>query len=115
MIVAPIPIDVPLRRDKDKVIRVGNSRVTLQTVIADFHRGASPEEIIHHYPALLLSDVFLVIGYYLQNRAEVDDYVHQQRELGRQVRQQYEVMVPNDELRLRLIRRLEEQSTTPGA
>lgn len=112
MIAAPIPIDVPLHHDKDGVIRVGNSRVTLRTVIADFHRGASPEEIVYHYPALDLSDVYLVIGYYLQNRAEVDAYVRQQRELSEQARQEYEAIYPYDELRARWLKRLEEQGRT---
>lgn len=106
MIAAPIPINVPLRRDKGKVIRIGSSRVTLQTVIADFHRGASPEEIVHHFPVLNLSDVYLVIGYYLQNQTEVDDYIRQQRELGKQVRQEYEALYPTDELRSKLLRHL---------
>ena len=72
MIATPTAVNVPLRTDEGDVIRIGNSRVTLESVIADFHRGVSPEEIAHHYSALSLSDVYLVVGYYLQNRAEVD-------------------------------------------
>ena len=109
MITTPPPLDVPLRTDDGGVIRVGQTRVTLQTVVADFHRGASPEEIVHHYPVLTLSDVYLVIGYYLQNRPEVDDYVRQQRQLAEQARSVAEAMHPNDELRARLLARLEEQ------
>jgi uncharacterized protein (DUF433 family) len=90
MIAMPTAVDVPLRMDEGNVIRVGNTRVTLQAVIADFHRGASPEEIAHHYPALNLSEVYLVIGYYLQNLAEVDAYVQQQRQLADDARRAYE-------------------------
>ncbi len=75
-------IEVPLRTDDDGIIRVGQSRVTLQTVIADFNRGASSEEIAHHYPVLNLSQVYLVIGYYLENRQDVDEYLLRQRQLA---------------------------------
>ena len=109
MIAMPTAVDVPLRRDEGDVIRVGNTRVTLQAVVADFHRGASPEEIAHHYSALNLSEVYLVIGYYLQHRAEVDAYVRQQRQLADEARYAYEADHPNDPLRERLLARLEEQ------
>jgi uncharacterized protein (DUF433 family) len=68
MIVMPTALNVPLRLEEGDGVRIGNTRVTLQAVIADFHRGASPEEIAHHYSALNLSDAYLIVGYYLQNR-----------------------------------------------
>lgn len=109
MITMPAAVNVPLRVDEGDVIRVGNTRVTLQAVIADFHRGASPEEIAHHFSALNLSEVYLVIGYYLQNRAEVDAYVQRQRQLADEVRRAYEADHPNDPLRERLLAHLSEQ------
>ncbi len=98
-----LAIDVPLRTDEDGVMRIGQTRVTLQTVIADFHRGASPEEIVHHYPVLTLSQVYLVIGYYLENRQDVDAYVVRQRQLAAEARTEYESAYPNDPLRQRLL------------
>jgi uncharacterized protein (DUF433 family) len=109
MIATPAAVNVPLRLDEGEVIRIGNTRVTLQAVIADFHRGASPEEIAHHYSALSLADVYLVVGYYLQNRVEVDDYVRRQGQLAEEARREYEADHPNDPLRERLLARLEEQ------
>ncbi len=108
-------IDVPLRTDDDGIIRVGQSRVTLQTVIADFNRGASPEEIAHHYPVLNLSQVYLVIGYYLENRQEVDGYVSRQRQLANEARNAYEAEHPNDPLRQRLLAKLQEQRHKTGS
>ncbi len=107
MINMPTAVNVPLKIDEDAVIRVGNTRVTLQAVIADFHRGASPEEIAHHYSALNLSEVYLVVGYYLQNQAEVDAYVQEQQQLAAEARQAYEADHPNDPLRQRLLAQLE--------
>jgi uncharacterized protein (DUF433 family) len=109
MLAVPTAVNVPLRMDDGDVIRIGSTRVTLQAVIADFHRGASPEEIAHHYSALNLSDVYLVVGYYLQNRAEIDEYVQQQRQRAEEARRVYEADHPNDPLRERLLARLEEQ------
>ncbi|MBZ0291619.1 MAG: DUF433 domain-containing protein [Anaerolineae bacterium] len=109
MIATPVPIDVPLRRDQDNTLRVGRSRVTLHTVIADFHRGASPEEIVHHYPALDLADVYVVIGFYLQNRAVVDEYIRELRKLNEQARTQFEELSPSDSLREKLLNRLAQQ------
>ena len=56
-------VDVLLRTYEEGVIRVGNSRVTLQTVIVDFNRDASAAEIAHHYPVLDLAQIYVVIGY----------------------------------------------------
>ena len=109
MIATPTAVNVPLRTDEGDVIRIGNSRVTLESVIADFHRGASPEEIAHHYSALSLSDVYLVVGYYLQNRAEVDAYVQRQRQLADEAQREYKADYPDDPLRKRLLARLEDQ------
>ena len=108
MIVTPTAVNVPLRVDEGDVIRIGSTRVTLQAVIADFHRGASPEEIAHHYSALSLSDVYVVVGYYLQNRAEVDTYVRRQRQSADEARRAYEADHPNDPLRERLLAYLDE-------
>lgn len=109
MIATPTAVNVPLRTDEGDVIRIGNSRVTLGSVIADFHRGASPEEIAHHYSALRLSDVYLVVGYYLQNKAEVDAYVQRQRQLADEARREYEANQSEDPLRKQLLARLDEQ------
>jgi uncharacterized protein (DUF433 family) len=99
-------INTPLRTDEDGVIRVGRTRVTLQSVVDDIRRGASPEEIVHHYPALDLADAYLVVGYYLQNREEIDAYVQEQRDLAREARREYEAKHPNDPLREKLRSRL---------
>jgi uncharacterized protein (DUF433 family) len=58
---------VPLTLSADDVIRVGGTRVTLDTVIGAFQDGATPEEIVYRYPSLQLADVYTVIGYYLRH------------------------------------------------
>ena len=66
---------LPLTVDTDNVVRVGATRVTLDTLVAAFSEGATPEEMAFQYPSLGLSDIYAVISYYLQHRAEVDAYL----------------------------------------
>ena len=73
MTLAPPP--AALRLDDSGTIRVGTSRVTLDTVVAAFHPGATPEQLVQDFPTLDLGDVYAAIGYYLHNRAQVDDYI----------------------------------------
>ena len=65
----------PLQADHDGVIRVGGTRITLDTVVNAFNQGHTAEEIASHYPALKLADVYAIISYYLDNRKLVDDYL----------------------------------------
>ncbi|MBV6401479.1 MAG: hypothetical protein CNIPEHKO_01780 [Anaerolineales bacterium] len=69
------PLPLPLTLNKDGVARVGGTRVTLDTIVRAFARGATAEEIAQQYPSLALSDVYATISYYLQNRDEVETYL----------------------------------------
>ncbi len=55
----------PLRADSDGVVRVGDTRVTLATIVCAFDQGATAETIVQQYPTVALADVYAVIGYYL--------------------------------------------------
>src|SRR3989442_10583248 len=48
------PDTPPLRVDEQNVIRIGKTRVTLDTLVAAFQHGESPEEIARNYDALSL-------------------------------------------------------------
>ena len=69
------PPTASLHVDDSGTIRVGASRVTLDTLVAAFHAGSTPEQLVQDFPTLDLGDVYSAIGYYLHNRAQVDDYV----------------------------------------
>ena len=45
----------PLTQDESGAVRVGNSRVLLETVIRAFQDGKSPESIVNRYSTLSLS------------------------------------------------------------
>ncbi|MCX7855926.1 MAG: DUF433 domain-containing protein [Anaerolineae bacterium] len=103
---APITVTVvPLQKDADGVIRIGNTRVTLDTVIAAFLEGATAEEIAQQYPSLALADVYAVISYYLQNQTEVEAYLQQRREEAQRVRQENEARFDPTGIRARLLTR----------
>ena len=96
---------IPLKTDADGVVRVGNTRVTLDTVIAAFKEGAMAEEIVSQYPSLLLADIYAVIGYYLQHQAEVEAYLSQRQQRANEVRKQNETRFNQQGIRQRLIAR----------
>jgi uncharacterized protein (DUF433 family) len=71
---------IPLVRHESGVIRVGGTRVSLDSVLYAFLDGSTPEEIVQQYPSLRLADVYTIIAYYLQNRAELDGYLSDRKE-----------------------------------
>ena|SRR5258706_8300214 len=70
----------PLITDANGVVRIGNTRVTLLSVMNAYDRGAVPEEIIQEYPAISLAEAYATIAYYLQNQAEIDAYLAELRQ-----------------------------------
>lgn len=72
--------ELPLRRDAEGTIRVGRSRVTLDTVIEAYQRGGRPEEIARQFPAISLAEVYATIAYYLQHQPALDAYLREREE-----------------------------------
>lgn len=96
---------IPLKADLDGVMRVGETRVTLDTVVHAFEQGHTAEEIIIHYPALKLADVYAVIAYYLNNQAAVEAYLRRQEEATQKTWEQIEARPDYQRFRQRLIAR----------
>lgn len=96
---------VPLTADADGVIRVGKTRVTLDTVVAAFREGMTPEGIIEQYPSLVLAEVYSVIGYVLRHAAEVEAYLQDRRLTADQVRRENETRFDPIGVRDRLLAR----------
>lgn len=76
----------PIQQDEHGVLRIGGTRVTLDTVLAAYFDGASPEEIALRYDALHLADIHATIAYYLRHQSEVDQYLQSRREYAKEVR-----------------------------
>ena len=101
----------PLAADVSGVFRVGNSRVTLDTVVGAFRDGATAEEIAEQYPAISLAQVYAVIAYYLAHTADVDDYLRVREQHSAEVRRANERFFDPIGIRARLMARQAEQDS----
>lgn len=81
---------IPLQTDAHGAIRVSGTRVTLDTVIARYQQGDTPEDIHAGFDVLPLNDIYAVIAYYLAHRDELDVYLQRRDEEAEQIRQEIE-------------------------
>jgi uncharacterized protein (DUF433 family) len=96
---------MPFVVDDDGVARVGNTRVTLDSIVAAFLEGAMAEEIAMQYPTVALSDVYAVISYYLRYRSEIDAYLEQRQQQAKAIRERNEAQYDPAGIRQRLLTR----------
>jgi uncharacterized protein (DUF433 family) len=102
---------VPLTVNSHGVVRVGGTRVTLDTVIALFKQGVTAEEIVQRYPSLRLGDVYASIAFYLNHQEDVESYLEQRQQQAQEIRQMNEARFDPQGLRDRLLaRRIERQA-----
>ncbi len=94
---------IPLRIDEDGALRVGETRITLETVLIGFQNGSSPEELVLQYPVLKLEDVYTLLAYYLHNRALFDQFLESIRHEAEAKFAHYERLYPTADLRKRLL------------
>ncbi len=97
---------VPLHTDADGVVRVAGTRVTLDTVLAAYRQGSTPEQIAEDYSSLETADVYAVITYYLRHRDDVDAYLEERSQRAEEVRREIEARHSSEGLRERLEGRL---------
>ena len=96
---------VPLHEDADGVIRVVGSRVTLDSIVAVFDRGATPEEIVQSFPSLGLGDVYTILAWVVSQRANVDVYLMRRAGEERETRREVELKSTTAGLRAKLLAR----------
>ncbi len=97
----------PFRFDEAGGIRIGQSRVTLDSLLAAYHTGSTPEEIAVQYSVLRLEDIYSAIAYYLNHRQEIDSYLEQRQRKSQQQRAQFVQDYNLVNLRQRLLDRYE--------
>jgi uncharacterized protein (DUF433 family) len=95
----------PLRTDDGGSIRVGSTRVALDSVVHAYQSGCTAEDIVRKYPTLNLSDVFLAVGYYLRHQTDVDAYLAARVERAEDLRREIQQAQPNEGIRERLLAR----------
>ncbi len=93
-------ISIPLTESTDGTLRVIGTRLTYDTVIEAFKLGLAPDEIVRQYPSLILANVYLLIGYYLQHSAEIDRYLHDRRRRVESNSREVEITAESSSLKL---------------
>lgn len=93
--------EIKLTKTNAGVLRIGNTRVSLDSVIIAFNLGATPEQIVQDYDTLTLPEVYATVSYYLHNREEVDSYLAERKERRQKLRAKYN----QDGIRERLLAR----------
>jgi uncharacterized protein (DUF433 family) len=66
---------------------VSGTRVSLDSVVYAFRRGASPETIKSSFPTLTLEQVYGAITFYLSRQSEIDEYLRHAEETYEVARQ----------------------------
>jgi uncharacterized protein (DUF433 family) len=103
----------PLTDDGGGGFRVAGTRVSLDTIIAEYHQRQTPEQIAESYPAVPLAQVYAVIAYYLRHQAEVDAYLRRREHEAAELRRKIEAMPENQALRKRILERARERGLRP--
>jgi uncharacterized protein (DUF433 family) len=100
----------PVETNADGTVLIGETRVTLNTLVAVFNQGMMAEEIVYRYPSLKLADVYATIGFYLNHQQEVEAYLHQRQQQAQEIRRMNEAKFDPQGLRDRLLARQAEES-----
>lgn len=100
-----VAVRPPIQSDVDGVLRIGGTRVRLETALFFFRNGCTPEEIWYKLPSLSLSDIYAVIAYYLQHTEETDSYLQESELKAEEASREIETLNPPTEIRERLLAR----------
>jgi uncharacterized protein (DUF433 family) len=99
-----------IHEDPHGAMRIGESDVSLDSVVIAFQQGQSAETIQQCYSRLSLEQVYGAIAFYLANRDEVHQYLNRQDALWDETRTRAE-RDPSDVVRrLRALRNAPSQT-----
>jgi uncharacterized protein (DUF433 family) len=68
--------------------RVGDTRVSLDSLVYLFREGMSAESMVESYPALTLEQVHGALAFYLGNQKEIDAYLMEGQRVAESQHQQ---------------------------
>lgn len=97
--------EIKLTKTKAGVLRIGKTRVSLDSVIIAFNQGATPEQIVYDFDTLSLSEVYAAISYYLQNRETVDLYLSKRAKQNEKLREANDARFDHQGIREKLLAR----------
>lgn len=73
------PRPIPLIRLEHGVYRVMGTRIPLERIVECYQEGMTPEDMVRDFDTLRLPDVYTVIGYYLDHKEAVEEYMRKQQ------------------------------------
>jgi len=91
--------------------RVGDTRVSLDSLVYLYREGLSAESMVDSYPALTLEQVHGALAFYLGNQEEIDAYL---REGQRAADSQHEQSKQTNAELIAKLRRARNASQIPG-
>ena len=94
---------------REGAYRISGTRVSLDSIVYAFLRGAAPESIAQSFPALTLEEVYGAIAFYLAHQTEIEAYLREGEREFEALRQQARQSNPL------LYRKLEEARQHPTA
>jgi len=101
-VTVPILAEAPPIREAGGALRVGQTAVTLESVVWAFQQGSTPEDIVDQFPTLAIDHVYAVIAYYLRHRDEVDRYLTAQEERHQEGTESLLREIPETQLQARM-------------
>jgi uncharacterized protein (DUF433 family) len=67
--------------------RIAGHRIRVQDIVIWHDRmGMSPDEILHHYPSITLSDIYAALAYYHDNREAIRQQIDEDEEFADRLR-----------------------------
>lgn len=97
--------EIKLTETESGVLRIGDTRVSLDSVIIAFNQGSTPEQIVYDYDTLTLADVYAAISYYLQHRETVDSYLAERAKQNEKLRESNDARFNHKGIREKLLAR----------
>ncbi len=104
---------VPLTLWEDGSIRIGRSRVPLDSILHEFTHGATAEQIQDDFPSLSLREIYGAISYYLDHQEQVEAYLLRREQEADRVRVETEDRPRIDALRRRVRDRYSQLKAKP--
>jgi uncharacterized protein (DUF433 family) len=91
--------------------RIGDTRVSLDSLVYLFREGVSAESMVDSYPAMTLEQVHGALAFYLANQNEIDAYLGEGR---RAAESQHEQSRKSNAELIAKLRRARNASQIPG-
>jgi len=96
-------VSIPLETNKQGVIRVKGTRVSLDSILHAYNEGATAEEIVLRFPTCAIEDIYTILSWALNNPAFVNEYMAAQAASRSQLEQEIKREFPSNGLRERLV------------